>query len=302
MLGEKILKNVRVWLGFSKMMKNRAAATPEFANSKTLVWWDMDDCPVPNGYDPSRLGPRIDTELKKLGYNGPLTIIAMGDLEGIPHEFLRALADTGVVIKHQPPVTIMVISSCVLVESTTEYLCESRHGYNFLVAYPPHSEPENPHPPSLVICGEWLWNRDSLLKGRIKQAAEFVIFPDSGSAEETRGLVMGGHMFSCELCEFDGPGFEDLTTHLDSPEHAEEMKLEYEAREHKFLLAAEQEAKARKNTKVKKILTMTPNIQPHFDSVLTFVDATNITFVGKNVERCRKGPNAEQSQEVEEAI
>lgn len=82
------------------MMKNMVKATPEFATSKTFVWWDMELCPVPNGYDPKRLAPRIDTALKELGYNGPLTIIAVGNLVGIAYEFLEALASTGVVIKH----------------------------------------------------------------------------------------------------------------------------------------------------------------------------------------------------------
>ncbi|CAF2072341.1 unnamed protein product [Brassica napus] len=82
------------------MMKNVNKATPEYATSETLVWWDMDSCPLPNGYDPSRLGPRIDTELKNLGYNGPLTIIAVGNVDGIPYDFLKVLSSNGFVIKH----------------------------------------------------------------------------------------------------------------------------------------------------------------------------------------------------------
>lgn len=81
-------------------MKNVNKATPVYATSETLVWWDMDSCPPPNGYDPSRLGPRIDTELKNLGYNGPLTIIAVGNLDGIPYEFLKVLSSNGFAIKH----------------------------------------------------------------------------------------------------------------------------------------------------------------------------------------------------------
>ena len=81
------------------MMKNVKKASPEFAISETFVWWDMDSCPLPSGYDPCRLGPRIDTELKNLGYNGPLTIIGIGNLEGVPHDFLKALSSGGVVIK-----------------------------------------------------------------------------------------------------------------------------------------------------------------------------------------------------------
>ena len=89
-----------------KMMKNVKKATPELATSKTIVWWDMDTRPLPNGYDPSRVGPRIDTEteLKNQGYNGPLTIIGIGNLEGVPssHDFLKALSSGGVVIKQLP--------------------------------------------------------------------------------------------------------------------------------------------------------------------------------------------------------
>ena len=80
-------------------MKNVKKAAPEFATSETFVWWDMDSCPLPSGYDPSRVGPRIDTELKNLSYNGPLTIIGVGNLEGVPHDFLKALSSGGVVIK-----------------------------------------------------------------------------------------------------------------------------------------------------------------------------------------------------------
>uniref|UniRef100_A0A0D3AFT0 NYN domain-containing protein n=1 Tax=Brassica oleracea var. oleracea TaxID=109376 RepID=A0A0D3AFT0_BRAOL len=80
------------------MTKNVKKATPEFATSQTIVWWDMDSCPLPNGYDPSRVGPRIDTELKNLGYNSRLTI-GIGNLEGVPLDFLKALSSGGVVIK-----------------------------------------------------------------------------------------------------------------------------------------------------------------------------------------------------------
>ena len=83
-------------------MKKVKKATPELATSKTIVWWDMDSCPLPNGYEPSRVGPRIDTELKNQGYNGPLTIIGIGNLEGVPHDFLKALSSGGVVIKQLP--------------------------------------------------------------------------------------------------------------------------------------------------------------------------------------------------------
>ncbi|KAH0854543.1 hypothetical protein HID58_063733 [Brassica napus] len=82
------------------MMKKVKKATPELATSKTIL-----------SAQPSRVGPRIDTELKNQGYNGPLTIIGIGNLEGVPHDFLKALSSGGVVIKQLPLGSDMM--SCV---------------------------------------------------------------------------------------------------------------------------------------------------------------------------------------------
>ncbi|KAH0942081.1 hypothetical protein HID58_001718 [Brassica napus] len=231
-----------------KMMKNVNKATPVYATSETLVWWDMDSCPLPNGYDPSRLGPRIDTELKNLGYNGPLTIIAVGNLDGIPYEFLKVLSSNGFAIKHSgqdihgdmreyfisrsrlcqpPPVTIMIISGVpLLLESVTrEIYVRPDCGYNLLLAYPPHSEPKQPHPSSFVrFGGEWLWDRASLLKG--------------SSNEEKRRLDKGSVIpFSCGLCYFFCPSFEDFTSHLQSAKHARKVEVDNGGRDTRFKLA-----------------------------------------------------------------
>ncbi|KAG2248411.1 hypothetical protein Bca52824_088039 [Brassica carinata] len=143
------------------MMKKVNKATPEYATSETLVWWDMDSCPLPNGYDPSRLGPRIDTELKNLGYNGPLTIIAVGNVDGIPYDFLKVLSSNGFVIKH------------------------------------------------------------------------------SGSSnEEKRRLDKGSVIpFSCGLCYFFCPSFEDFTSHLQSAKHARKVEVDNCGRDTRFKLA-----------------------------------------------------------------
>lgn len=233
-------------------MKNVSKATPEYATSETLVWWDMDNCPLPNGYDPSRLGPRIDTELKNLGYGGPLTIIAVGNLDGIPYEFLKVLSSNGFVIKHSghgmypdmseyfisrnrlcqpPPVTIMIISAdhALLEAVTLDIYVRPDYGYNLLLAYPPNSEPKQPHPSSFVrFGGEWLWDRASLLKG-------------SSNEEETRRLDKSSEMsFSCGLCYIFCPSFEDFTSHLQSVKHARKVEVDNGARDTKFKLALKQ--------------------------------------------------------------
>ncbi|CAH8279325.1 unnamed protein product [Arabidopsis lyrata] len=110
---------------FKDMVKE---AAPEYVNSPTGVWWNMNRCPIPDGYNACQVGPRIDMVLKSLGYSGPLTITAVGDLEDIPVDVLRALSSTGILIRdiphpssvllemldwqdvNQPPATVMLIS------------------------------------------------------------------------------------------------------------------------------------------------------------------------------------------------
>ncbi|EOA18824.1 hypothetical protein CARUB_v10007438mg, partial [Capsella rubella] len=47
---------------------------------KTMVWWDINSCPVPDGYDASMVAQSIELALKKAGHTGPLTITAIGYL------------------------------------------------------------------------------------------------------------------------------------------------------------------------------------------------------------------------------
>ncbi|CAA7060366.1 unnamed protein product [Microthlaspi erraticum] len=70
-------------------MENKAAEG-SYVTSKTSVWWDIDSCPVPAGYDPSLVGPSIHLALEKLGYRGPITITAVGKLKRTSEDVLRA--------------------------------------------------------------------------------------------------------------------------------------------------------------------------------------------------------------------
>ncbi|CAN6922443.1 unnamed protein product [Brassica oleracea] len=187
------------------MMKNVKKAAPEFATSETFVWWDMDSCPLPSGYDPSRVGPRIDTELKNLSYNGPLTIIGVGNLEGVPHDFLKALSSGGVVIKQ------LQLGKCSL-------------SFFLLKKFTEHADPE---PSSLLVDnfgGEWVWDRFGLLKV-------------SGSANnETRRPDTGCEMHFCGLCDFSSDSFDDFATHFKTLPHADKTFLaKLEAKRQDFL-------------------------------------------------------------------
>ncbi|CAF1706871.1 unnamed protein product [Brassica napus] len=72
-------------------------ATPEFATAKIQVWWDMFDCPIPQGYDARQVRPSIEAAFKELGYSGPVSITAYGDHKHTP---LQALSSTGVHVAH----------------------------------------------------------------------------------------------------------------------------------------------------------------------------------------------------------
>ncbi|KAL0740281.1 hypothetical protein Bca4012_081794 [Brassica carinata] len=85
----------------SKEMLRNFKTAPEYANAKTAVWWDMDTCPVPDGYDAGRVRPSIEGALKELGYYGPVvTITAMGNLKEAAPNLLQRLSSTGILVQH----------------------------------------------------------------------------------------------------------------------------------------------------------------------------------------------------------
>ncbi|CAN6937826.1 unnamed protein product [Brassica oleracea] len=84
------------------------AATPEYATAKIHVWWDMFDCPIPDGYDARLVRPSLEGAFKELGYSGPVSITAFGDHKQTPKRHLQALSSTGIDVAHA---TLGVISS-----------------------------------------------------------------------------------------------------------------------------------------------------------------------------------------------
>ncbi|KAH0885415.1 hypothetical protein HID58_061511 [Brassica napus] len=222
------------------MMKKVKKATPELATSKTIL-----------SAQPSRVGPRIDTELKNQGYNGPLTIIGIGNLEGVPHDFLKALSSGGVVIKQlplgsdmmscvrralfsreprfEPPLSMMLITAvhADLLEDVICVFFNRGPRYNLLLAFPAVTEHADPEPPTLLVDnfgGEWVWDRLGLLK-------------DLGSANyDTRRQDTGCESHCCGLCDdFSSDSFDDFKAHLDSPQHAVKSYLaKVEAKRREF--------------------------------------------------------------------
>ncbi|ESQ27857.1 hypothetical protein EUTSA_v10019735mg, partial [Eutrema salsugineum] len=158
------------------LMHENYKAQPEYVKAKTAVWWDINTCPIPHGYDARRVRPSIESALKNLGYYGPVDIRVIGYLEDTPEHVLRVLSSTGIYVKHgrangilfyslmswqernPPPASMMLISDKV--EDISLALCLRQQrisGYNLLCVY--KCDPE--YVSILYNTGEWLW--ESLL-------------------------------------------------------------------------------------------------------------------------------------------
>ncbi|KAJ1274459.1 hypothetical protein BS78_05G063100 [Paspalum vaginatum] len=69
---------------------------------KVTVWWDLQKCQLPSGFDPRRFGPRVTAALRRAGIRGPVEITAFGDVTQIPRHQHEALAGTGIALSHVP--------------------------------------------------------------------------------------------------------------------------------------------------------------------------------------------------------
>ncbi|CAH8250807.1 unnamed protein product [Arabidopsis lyrata] len=69
--------------------------------AKIAVWWDMVECPIPEGFDARRVRPSLEAAFKKLGYSGPVSITAYGDQTHTSVDLLRCLSSTSLCCTYQ---------------------------------------------------------------------------------------------------------------------------------------------------------------------------------------------------------
>ncbi|XP_062203284.1 uncharacterized protein LOC133905494 [Phragmites australis] len=69
---------------------------------RVSVWWDFENCHIPNGVNVLRVAPRVAAALRAAGIRGPLSITAFGDVLQLARSSQEALAATGVSISHVP--------------------------------------------------------------------------------------------------------------------------------------------------------------------------------------------------------
>uniref|UniRef100_A0A0D9XX63 HTH OST-type domain-containing protein n=1 Tax=Leersia perrieri TaxID=77586 RepID=A0A0D9XX63_9ORYZ len=69
---------------------------------KVSVWWDFENCQIPNGLNPCRVAPRVTAALRAAGIRGPLSITAFGDVIQLTRNAQEDLLTTGISISHVP--------------------------------------------------------------------------------------------------------------------------------------------------------------------------------------------------------
>ncbi|KAH9717524.1 putative endonuclease or glycosyl hydrolase [Citrus sinensis] len=79
-----------------------SAADQQYVTAKTSVWWDIENCQVPDNRDSHTIAQNISSALVKMNYCGPVSISAYGDTNRIPASVQHALSSTGIALNHVP--------------------------------------------------------------------------------------------------------------------------------------------------------------------------------------------------------
>ncbi|CAA7051918.1 unnamed protein product [Microthlaspi erraticum] len=229
-------------------IKNRYFISVEDAKkldfSSTGVWWDIDTCLVPQGFDPRQVRQRLDSAFVN---HLPLTISAVGNLERIPPGVLGPILSTGIIMKHglegpvdiskdmerwaryhPPPATIILISDHEQVFLTNRFLLKLKDlGYTIIRAYANH-----PQVSPKYASQTMLW--DYLL---------------ADTNQETTSTEIMENVWVCSICmkpghTFAGESYKSLKRHFKSVEH----KIQVEA-----ITMAKSQSEASLNTSISMI-------------------------------------------------
>ncbi|KAJ0916148.1 putative NYN domain, limkain-b1-type, meiosis regulator and mRNA stability factor 1 [Helianthus annuus] len=78
------------------------AIEQQYTTAKISVWWDIENCQVPKGFEPHSIAQNISSALVNMNYCGPVSISAYGDTNGIPASVQQGLNSTGIALNHVP--------------------------------------------------------------------------------------------------------------------------------------------------------------------------------------------------------
>nr|VDC82584.1 unnamed protein product [Brassica rapa] len=185
-------------------------AEGEYSKAKTSVWWDIENCEVPKGWDAHAIAQNVSSALLKMNYGGPVSISAYGDTNLIPKPVQQALSSTGVGLNHVPagvkdasdkkilvdmllwavdnpaPANFMLISGDRDFSNALHQLSMRR--YTILLAQPPRASPP------LIAAAKYVWLWTCLASGG----------PPLTSGESSR-LVDSGRSLVSNYEEAKGP-------------------------------------------------------------------------------------------------
>ncbi|CAN7119880.1 unnamed protein product, partial [Brassica rapa subsp. narinosa] len=195
---------------------------------RTGVWWDLNTCPVPDGFDPRRVRGCIESAVhKQMGHRSKVIIYAMGNLEYISSALLEEIASSGIVLIHAPcggndfknllrewsqlnpssmATTVMLIScNYTMVDP---YLFRLT-GFAAFCVYPKDSRPVTLDQPigQKVFVKEFVW--ETLLNDNI--TCEMM------TVNEDEPLCI------CDICYDTFEICAEFITHLKSEEHIKEL-------------------------------------------------------------------------------
>ncbi|XP_013616556.1 PREDICTED: uncharacterized protein LOC106322955 [Brassica oleracea var. oleracea] len=195
-------------------------ATAEYATANIAVWWDMKDCPIPEGYEAGQVRSSLEAAFKEQGYSGPVSITAYGDQTQTPDHILKGLLSTEVSVAHTksestsyfmyedlvkwrrlnpPPATMMIISDQVGDKFTWDLVrLQQRTLYKLFLAYL-----VKPEYMVLSISEQWCWKK--LLS----------------SSPPAAGVQAGAKCY-CKSCNYDSEYLNHFKKHLSSYSHSRE--------------------------------------------------------------------------------
>ncbi|KAF3489526.1 hypothetical protein F2Q69_00057014 [Brassica cretica] len=196
--------------------------------AKIEVWWDMKDCPIPEGYDARRVRPSIERAFKKLGYTGCVSITAYGDQNQTPCDVLRGLSSTGVAVvqtisestrsvmyrdmvewrgQNPPPATMMIIFDQVEGDFSWDLArLQQRNRYHLFLAYSIKSRDDL----LLVYYANWRWEQ---------------LLEEGGAPPPVANGLSSAAMFYCKSCNFDCQSLKKFRKHLSSYKHGLEEAI-----------------------------------------------------------------------------
>ncbi|KAF5458008.1 hypothetical protein F2P56_022075 [Juglans regia] len=166
----------------------------ESRNVRVSVWWDFENCNLPNGVNVFKVAHSITAAVRASGIKGPVTITAFGDVFQLSRVKQEALSSTGINITHipnggknsadrsllvdlmywvsqnPPPAHLFLISGDRDFASILHRL--RMNNYNILLASPEST------PGVLCSAASIMWHWPSLIRGETPTGKHFNQPPD----------------------------------------------------------------------------------------------------------------------------